>query len=306
MDVVLYRRYNDSVAFACVLCHSCVCLLLSWLQVEMLALDCCYGSQQFGWGSLPSWLGLCFLWFCWVFGSPGWSSSSTSGDQSGWDSLPIWLLSSSWWKLVQMCRSCYCLSVLGINSGEALSLLLWSPRSWMHSPCGIGVLEAMPLLGIVVSMLPLASLGLLATVMLEQAAAGACCRCLLLVSAAAVPSAGMDVVSLLVFGSPSWCFPCILVWFAVWLWCLITGACSLWLMRGVCSLSFYIQQASLAYGLYKGVCSLCFRFSKLVLLLFWSRDIVPFPLYCWSPASFWSIQFLHLIKKKKMSIKVVC
>jgi hypothetical protein len=31
MDDVLYRRYNDSVAFACVLCHSCVCLLLPWL-----------------------------------------------------------------------------------------------------------------------------------------------------------------------------------------------------------------------------------------------------------------------------------
>jgi len=30
------------------------------------------------------------------------------------------------------------------------------------------------------------------------------------------------------------------------------------LMQGVCSLSFSIQQACLAYGLYKGVCSLSF------------------------------------------------
>jgi len=28
---VLNWRYNDSVAFACVLCHSYVCLLLPWL-----------------------------------------------------------------------------------------------------------------------------------------------------------------------------------------------------------------------------------------------------------------------------------
>jgi hypothetical protein len=57
----------------------------------------------------------------------------------------------------------------------------------------------MPLLGIVVSMLPLASLGLIVAVVLEQAAVGACCRCLLLVSAAAVPSTGLEEASLLVF-----------------------------------------------------------------------------------------------------------
>jgi hypothetical protein len=38
MDVVLYGRYNDSVA--CVFCHSYVCLLLPWLQVEMLVCCC--------------------------------------------------------------------------------------------------------------------------------------------------------------------------------------------------------------------------------------------------------------------------
>jgi hypothetical protein len=58
------------------------------------------------------------------------------------------------------------------------------------------------------------------------------------------------------------------------------------LYKGVSSLSFSIKQACLAYGLYKGVCSLCLLFSKLVLLLIWSRDFVPFSLYCWSPASF--------------------
>ena len=52
--------------------------------------------------------------------------------------------------------------------------------------------------------------------MLEQAAAGACCRRFLLVSAAAVLSR-LEEVSLLVCGSPSRCFHCMLVWFAVWL-----------------------------------------------------------------------------------------
>jgi hypothetical protein len=70
------------------------------------------------------------------------------------------------------------------------------------------------------------------------------------------------------------------------------------LIPGVCSLSFSIQQACLAYGLYKGVCSLCLLFSKLVLLLNWSRDFILFSLYCWSPAHFWSIIFLHFLKKK--------
>jgi hypothetical protein len=73
------------------------------------------------------------------------------------------------------------------------------------------------------------------------------------------------------------------------------------LIQGVCSLRFSIQQACLAYGLYKGVCSICLLFSKLVLLLIWSRDFVTFSLYCWSPAHFWSIIFLHLIKKKKLA-----
>jgi hypothetical protein len=40
-------------------------------------------------------------------------------------------------------------------------------------------------------------------------------------------------------------------------------------------------------------------FSKLVLLSIWSKDFVPFSLYCWTPAPFLSIIFLHLIKKKK-------
>jgi hypothetical protein len=75
------------------------------------------------------------------------------------------------------------------------------------------------------------------------------------------------------------------------------------LIQGVCSLSFSFQQACLAYGLYKGVCSLCLLFSKLVLLLIWSRDFVPFSLYCWSPAHFWSIIFLHLIKKERADHK---
>ena len=58
------------------------------------------------------------------------------------------------------------------------------------------------------------------------------------------------------------------------------------LIQVVCSLSFFIQQACLAYGLYKGVGSLCLLFSKLVLLLIWSRDFVPFSLYCWSSTPF--------------------
>jgi len=59
------------------------------------------------------------------------------------------------------------------------------------------------------------------------------------------------------------------------------------------------QQACLAYGLFKGAYSLWFLFSKLVLLMFCSRDFVSFFLYCWSLAYFWSIIFLHLIKKEK-------
>jgi hypothetical protein len=70
------------------------------------------------------------------------------------------------------------------------------------------------------------------------------------------------------------------------LYFLFLQACLALVVQGVCSLSFSIQQACLAYSLYKGVCSLCLLFSKLVLLLIWSRDFVPFSLYCWSPASF--------------------
>ena len=51
---------------------------------------------------------------------------------------------------------------------------------------------------------------------------------------------------------------------------------------------FFVQQASLAFGLIKGVCS---RFMSIYL-------------YCWSSAcSFLSIKFLHLIKKKKLIIE---
>jgi hypothetical protein len=46
-----------------------------------------------------------------------------------------------------------------------------------------------------------------------------------------------------------------------------------------------VQQDSLAFSLFKGVYSLC-----LVMSVY---------MYCWSPACFLSIQFLHLIKKKK-------
>ena len=47
--------------------------------------------------------------------------------------------------------------------------------------------------------------------------------------------------------------------------------------------------------------SVPFAFSSACLSCFYFGQgaFVPFSLYCWSPASFWSIQFLHLIKKKK-------
>jgi hypothetical protein len=52
----------------------------------------------------------------------------------------------------------------------------------------------------------------------------------------------------------------------------------LWLVQGSLFPLLSLQQACLAFDLVKGLCSLS--------------------LYCWSLAHFWSIIFLHLIKKK--------
>jgi len=101
-----------------------------------------------------------------------------------------------------------------------------------------------------------------------------CCCCfmqdvLLLVSAAVVPSAGLEGVLLLVFGSPSRCFHCMLVYFALWLWCLFKGSCSLW---------FCWSRESVP---------LVFLFSKLVLLMVCTRESVPFAFCLASLSCFW-------------------
>ena len=92
---------------------------------------------------------------------------------------------------------------------------------------------------------------------------------LLLVSAAAVLSAGLEGVSLLVFGSPSRCFHCMLVCFALWLWCLFKRACSLW---------FCWSRESVP---------LVFLFSKLVLFMVCRRESVPFAFCLACLSCFW-------------------
>jgi hypothetical protein len=82
----------------------------------------------------------------------------------------------------------------------------------------------------------------------------------------------------------------------VLLW-LFKGLCSSF--QGVCSLSFPIQQACLAYSLYKGVCSLCLLFSKFVLLLIWSRDFCSLFLVLLVSSFFLIYTILTFDKKKK-------
>jgi len=60
------------------------------------------------------------------------------------------------------------------------------------------------------------------------------------------------------------------------------------LIQGVCS--FICTRESVPFIL----CS-----ASLSCLCFGQRTLFPFSLYCWTPAPFWSIIFLHLIKKKK-------
>jgi hypothetical protein len=60
----------------------------------------------------------------------------------------------------------------------------------------------------------------------------------------------------------------------------------LWLVQGSLFPLLSVQQACLAFDLVKGLCSLS--------------------LYCWSPAHFWSIIFLHLIKKKNKHLDCYC
>jgi hypothetical protein len=60
--------------------------------------------------------------------------------------------------------------------------------------------------------------------------------------------------------------------------CMLITKWFLMLVQGSLFPLISVQQACLAYVLFKGLCSLF--------------------LYCWSPAYFWSIIFLHSIKKK--------
>jgi hypothetical protein len=117
------------------------------------------------------------------------------------------------------------------------------------------------------------------------------CQLLLLES---MSTAGLQVVLLLVFGSPSRSLYASLL-------CLM----AFMLFKGACSFDFRLIQ---------GVCSyICTRESVPFILCsaslpcFWfgQRTLFLFSLYCWTPAPFWSIIFLHLIKKKKV-MNLVC
>jgi hypothetical protein len=131
----------------------------------------------------------------------------------------------TWWQLEQMCRP-YC-NGDQFGWGSLPNALISPDAQSLRYWC----LEAMPLLGIVVGLLLLGSLGLAFAAVLEQAAVGVYCwhSAPRLTCCCSVPSAGLEGVLLLVFGSPSCCFHCMLVCFALWLWCMFKGACSLWL-----------------------------------------------------------------------------
>jgi len=112
-------------------------------------------------------------------------------------------------------------------------------------------------------LLLLDSLGLAAAAVQEQVAAGVCG----IAPHLSWLSAGLEGALLLVFGSLADVF-IVCQLFCLWALMIVQGS--------LFPLTLLIQ----------GACSLSFLFSKLVLLLIWSRDFVPFPLYCWFPALF--------------------
>jgi len=119
--------------------------------------------------------------------------------------------------------------------------------------------------------------------------------------------AGLEGALLLFFGSPDWCFLCMLVCSAFWLWCMFKGACSLCIQRFFLYCIWITVQGILIFWL---ACA-GEHVPQHSPLVFYCGQGSLFPwlefvLFCWFPAciaslscSFWSIYFLHLIKKKK-------